>query len=85
MIIKLMKDGVLTPYPIALTADLLSKLDVPSTQGTEGQVLMLNGNLAPTWGNDRSEVFVGSDTPSGYSLYIEPGTGGIPSGNEVEY
>jgi len=46
---------------------------------------MLNGNLAPTWGNDRSEVFVGSDTPSGYSLYIEPGTGGIPSGNEVEY
>lgn len=36
MIIKLMNNGVLTSYPIALTSDLLDKLDVPSTAGTAG-------------------------------------------------
>lgn len=57
--------------------------------GTAGQVLSLDSNLAPTWtnpaGGSPPEVYIGSDTPSGYTLYIDPGSGGFVDGNEVEY
>lgn len=68
---------------------IVGKQDAPSTAGTAGQVLGLDTNLEPVWTTPSAsappEVYVGSDTPSGYTLYIEPGTGGVASGNEVEY
>ena len=45
--------------------------------GTAGQVLTLDNNLSPTWaepsgGSSAPEIYIGSTTPSGYTVYIDP-------------
>ena len=88
-----MADGTSDIYTVCNLTDLntalTSKQTAPSTAGTAGQVLGLDTNLEPVWTTPSAsappEVYVGSDTPSGYTLYIEPGTRGVASGNEVEY
>ena len=62
--------------------------EITDPTGTEGQVLTI-GSSGLAWTTPSAsappEVYVGSETPSGYTLYIEPGTRGVASGNEVEY
>jgi len=45
---------------------------------------MLNSSLQPVWGNVQDEVYIGSDTPSGYNIYINP-DGDLTRGEGVEF
>ena len=87
-----MSDGTSDIYTVCNLTDLntalASKQTAPSTAGTAGQVLVLDSNLAPVWTTPSAsappEVYVGSDTPSGYSLYIDP-DGMLTSGEGVSF
>lgn len=84
MILKVLNNGVLTSYELALLDDLDEKIDNPTVAGTEGQTLMLNSSLQPVWGTVQDEVYIGSDTPSGYNIYINP-DGDLTRGEGVEF
>lgn len=45
---------------------------------------MLNSSLQPVWGGVQNEVYIGSDTPSGYNIYINP-DGNLIRGEGVEF
>ena len=87
-----MADGTSDIYTVCNLTDLntalASKQTAPSTAGTAGQVLGLDTNLEPVWTTPSAsappEVYVGSDTPSGYTLYIEP-EDSIPSGEGADF
>ena len=51
-----------------------SYIEEPSTAGTNGQVLTSDGNGGQSWQSVQTapEIFVGSTTPSGYTVYIDP-------------
>lgn len=57
--------------------------------GTAGQVLTLDSNLDPIWaqpsgGSSAPEIYVGSGTPAGYTLYIDPDNA-MSSGEGVSF
>ena len=61
--------------------------EITDPTGTEGQVLT-KGSSGLTWTTPSAsappEVYVGSETPSGYTLYIEP-EDSIPSGEGADF
>lgn len=61
--------------------------EITDPTGTEGQVLT-KGSNGLTWTTPSAsappEVYVGSETPSGYTLYIEP-EDSIPSGEGADF
>lgn len=76
----------------SLTREAYRSLIIPSEidnpTGTEGQVLTLDSSGQFTWTTPSAsappEVYVGSETPSGYTLYIEP-EDSIPSGEGADF